>query len=212
MKYQDVKEINLRFFAGLFEKFQDDHHVVGQSELSHRKRFEKILELADFSGRSVLDIGCGIGGFYGFLREKGIRAEYSGFDINEKMIAFAKERYPEIRERFSVCDIMETDPGARYDYVIAIGPLNLKFGATMNLASTRLLLERMFGLADIGMAVSMTSWLARKRNADTYYYHAGKIIDAIARYCSNFKLDHAYLPHDFTVFCYKKDLYDDKTK
>lgn len=212
MKYRDVKELNLRFFAGLFEKFEDEHHAVGQSELSHRKRFEKMLELADFSGRSVLDVGCGIGGFYGFLRERGIKAEYSGYDINEKMIAFARNRYPEIRERFAVCDIMESDPGAAFDYVIAIGPLNLKFAAAMNMASTRLLLERMFGLARIGMAISMTSRLARKQSRDTYYYPAGRIVDDLSRYCSNFKLDHTYLPHDFTVFCYKRDLVDDKKK
>ena len=56
MNYQDVKKTNLNFFANLFVRFEDEHHVVAQSKLSHLKRFEKMLELADFSGKSILDI------------------------------------------------------------------------------------------------------------------------------------------------------------
>jgi SAM-dependent methyltransferase len=212
MKYGIVKEKNLKFFGSLFEKFEDEHHVVAQSKISHLKRFEKILELADFSGKSILDVGCGIGGFYGFLRKRGIKADYYGYDINKKMIAFAKSQYPEIQAHFSVLDILESEPDICFDYVIAVGPLNLKIGTSLNLAATRLMLRKMFGFARIGMAFSMTSSLSIKQTEDTYYYNAGRIIDSVSRFCANFKLDHTYLPHDFTVFCYKKSLYNSKLK
>lgn len=208
MDYNKVKEKNLHYFSGLLNESDDPHHAVAQSKISHLKRFEKILELGDFQGKSVLDVGCGIGGFLDFLGEKGITCNFTGIDINPGMIEKARERHPEIKENFFVCDIIEEDLDRQYDWVTSNGPLNLKFDGTMNMDMTMRLIEQMYKLARTGIAITMTSALTRKPNEATFYYSPQEILTETFKFCSNMRFDHTYLPHDFTLFCYKKDLYN----
>jgi SAM-dependent methyltransferase len=208
MSYDKVKEKNLRYFTGLLKESADEHYVVAQSGISHRKRFEKILELGDFNHKTLLDVGCGIGGFWDFLREKKIDCIYSGVDINPQMIETAQKKHPQIKDRFFVFDILEDQLKRSFDYVIANGPLNLQFESTLNMQMTLRLMQQMFQLADSGMAITMTSSLTRKPAPGTFYYNPVDILKETAAFCANVRLDHTYLPHDFTVFCYKKNLYD----
>jgi len=208
MDYSKVKEKNLHHFSGLLNESDDHHHVVAQSKVSHLKRFEKILELGDFQGKSVLDVGCGIGGFLDFLRERTITCDFTGIDINPAMIEKARQLHPENTENFFVCDIIEEDLDRQFDFVTANGPLNLRFGGNMNMKMTMRLIEQMVKLARTGIVITMTSALTRKPNDQTFYYSPQEILTETFKFCVNVRLDHTYLPHDFALFCYKKDLYD----
>lgn len=208
MSYNKVKEKNLNYFSKLLKKFDDDHHVVAQSRVSHLKRFEKLLELGNFQHKRILDVGCGIGGFYAFLKEKGIDADYTGIDINDKMIDKAQRKFPAIRDKFFVIDILEEKITQNFDYVLSNGPLNLVFDDHLNVELTVKMINNMYAMATIGMAITMTSSLTRKPNEDTFYYDPMEIFSRIVPFCTNVRLDHSYLPHDFALFCYKKDLYD----
>lgn len=207
VNYDNVKKKNLDYFTKTLEESNDEHHAVAQSELSHLKRFEKILELGDFNGKRLLDVGCGVAGFYKFLKEKGIACHYSGVDINPGMITAAREKYPEVKDKLFVFDILEKQMPETFDYVIAVGPLNLKFESLQNMDLTLRLMKEMVHLAAIGAAISMTSSFTRKPNDETFYYNPSAVLSETAKFCANVKIDHTYLPHDFTVFCYKRDLY-----
>ena len=208
MNYDNVKKKNLAYFTKTLEESEDEHHAVAQSELSHLKRFEKILELGDFNGKRLLDVGCGVGGFYKFLKEKGIACNYFGVDINPHMIAAAREKYPEIEDKLLVFDILEKQMSETFDYVIAVGPLNLEFESLQNMDFTMRLMKEMVRLSAIGAAISMTSAFTRKPNDETFYYDPAAVLSETAKFCANVKIDHTYLPHDFTIFCYKRDLYN----
>ncbi|MCX6580703.1 MAG: class I SAM-dependent methyltransferase [Candidatus Aminicenantes bacterium] len=207
MNYDNVRKKNLAYFTRTLEESLDEHHAVGQSELSHMKRFEKILELGDFNGKRLLDVGCGVGGLYRFLKEKGIDCDYSGVDINPGMIASAREKYPENKDKFFLFDILEKQMTETFDYVIAVGPLNLVFETLRNMDFTLRLMKEMYRLAIVGSAISMTSSFTRKPNDETFYYDPAAVLSETAKFCVNVKIDHTYLPHDFTIFCYKSDLY-----
>ncbi|MDQ1355019.1 MAG: hypothetical protein QG657_5328 [Acidobacteriota bacterium] len=207
MNYENVKKKNIDYFTKTLEESTDEHHAVAQSELSHMKRFEKILELGDFTGKRLLDVGCGVAGFYKFLKEKGIACYYSGVDINPHMIAAAREKYPGIKDNLLVFDILEKQMSETFDYVIAVGPLNLKFESHQNMDFTLRMMKEMFRLASIGAAISMTSAFTRKPNNETFYYDPAVVLSETAKFCPNIEMDHTYLPHDFTIFCYKRDLY-----
>lgn len=208
MSYTKVKELNLKYFSKLLKKYDDDHHIVAQSRVSHLKRFEKLIELGDFNNKRILDVGCGIGGFYAFLKDKGIRADYTGVDINPNMIGKAQRKFPAIRDKFFVIDILEEKITQHFDYVLSNGPLNLAFEDRMNVELTVKMINMMYEMATIGIAITMTSSLTRKPNPDTFYYDPMEIFSRIIPLCTNIRLDHSYLPHDFTLFCYKKNLYD----
>ncbi len=208
MSYDKVKEKNLKYFSKLLEEYDDEHHVVAQSRISHLKRWKKIRQLGDFDGKSLLDVGCGIGGFIDHLAEKGIVCDYTGIDINSRMIEKARKKHPGIRDKFFVFDILEEKVEQHWDYVVSNGPLNLKFEPGLNMEMTMRMIEQMYHIANIGMAITMTSSMTLKPNPDTFYYSHVEVLFETQKFCNNVKLDHTYLPHDFTLFCYKKDLYD----
>jgi SAM-dependent methyltransferase len=186
---------------------KDEHVAVGQSKISHEKRFRKMLDIGDLSGKKVLDVGCGLGAFYAYTQSKGIETDYHGFDINEMMLEGARKNYPELAERFRKTDIIEERLSEKFDYIISVGPLNLFLDEKTNYDMTFKLMDNMFEYALTGFALSMTSVLSRKKNNDTFYYDPELIIKHISKYCNNYRIDHSYLPHDFTIFCYKDDFY-----
>ncbi len=208
MKYNKIKVKNINYFNDTFTNAKDDHNAVAQSEISHSKRFAKIYEIGDWNNKSILDVGCGIGGFYDFLLKQKSRVHYTGFDINELMIKEAKKRYKDDEVCFEVKDIIEESIAERFNYVISVGPLNLKFERSMNMEITKVLLKRMYEISTEAFAISMTSSLSKKKNNDTFYYDPFEITSYISSFTQNFKLDHTFLPHDFVLFVYKKSLYN----
>jgi len=206
--YDQVKQQNIDFFNNVIANRQNEHNQVAQSAISHLKRFEKLLEMGDFNQTSILDVGCGTGGFYKFLKERHIDCAYTGIDINANMIAIAKSNYPEIQNNLFVFDILEENVSKRYEYVISNGPLNLKYKGALNNTTTARLIERMYQIATIGFAITMTSALTQKPDKRTFYYDPLGVLEAMFHFCRNVKFDHTYLPHDFCIFGYRKDLYD----
>lgn len=113
--------------------------------------------------KNVLDVGCGLGAFYSFLKLKNISVNYVGYDINEKMLTAASRNYPEIADKFKNVDVIENVIKDEFDYSISVGPLNLNMDKQTNYEITFKLLDSLFKLSKIGFALSMTSIMSRKK-------------------------------------------------
>jgi len=201
-----VREANVATFSALARRWGATSAGVGYSDRSQAKRFEIISKVGDLQGKTVLDVGCGFGGFYDFLQKKGVGLDYTGFDITPAMVEMARKRWPLLSDRFIECDILVDDPKSQYDFVVSNGPLNLRF--ENNLEIMVRLIERMLKLSRIGMVITMTSALTKKPAESTYYYDPSEILRRVNAFCPNALVDHTYLPHDFAIFCYKRSLYD----
>lgn len=57
-------------------------------------RFNALLAIGDLKGKSILDLGCGLGCLYGYLKELGWKGEYTGIDVLDMMVKGARERFP----------------------------------------------------------------------------------------------------------------------
>lgn len=205
--YESYVKKNNVFFDKLIENYSDVHSIVGQSQISHEKRLAKVFEIGELKDKKVLDVGCGVGELLEYAQRKGVGMDYYGYDINDKMLANAVSRFPLYRDKFKNVDILKEQIAEDFDYCISIGPLNLNMNNDLNYAITYEFMDRMFKICKIGVCLSMTSSLSKKKNEETFYYDPNRIIDHISKYCGNFKLDHSYLPHDFTIFCYKESFY-----
>jgi cyclopropane fatty-acyl-phospholipid synthase-like methyltransferase len=206
-EYNRFKNINDVFFNSLLESHKKEHSGVGYSEQSHLKRFKTLLDIGPLEGRTILDVGSGMGSFYGYLVQQGINAAYTGYDINQNMVEYAQKAYPDQADRFKLLDLIEEDNGSEFDFSVSVGPMNLLVNEETNYGMTLKMLDKMFEISKIGCAFSMTSSLSRKKNKDTFYYDPVLIMRHVGQYCNNYRLDHSYLPHDFTIFCYKDDFY-----
>jgi len=203
---QVTNQKNILFYSDLAAKHGASLAGVGQTARSQTKRFAAILKIGDLEGRTLLDVGCGYGHLYTYLQNRRISVDYTGFDITPAMIEIARQANPEIADRFQLVDIMTEDLSGQYDYVVCNGALNVDWGN--NLSVMTRMIQRMYSLCGIGMAITMTSALTKRPTRGTYYFDPAEIVRRISPLCQNFILDHSYLPHDFALFAYKRNLYD----
>ena len=130
--------------------------------------------LLDFKGRSVLEIGCGLADFYGYLQEAPERTPgpYTGFDINEDLITACRENYRQAT--FEVRNILvDTPPKENWDIVTLFGVLNIRFEEFDNQDFAQRMIEAAFGLCREAVAVDMLSTICEPTypKEDFVYYY-----------------------------------------
>jgi SAM-dependent methyltransferase len=184
------------------ERFGYDHRALGFGQRSsQQRRFDAALALGAFHGRSVLDAGCGFGDLLAYLNARGINPRYTGLDICPPMIERCRRRFPENAERFVVADVLEYEPPGQFDYVVASGLFGLVTRDTVT--RVRPTVKRLFAWSRVGLAVNFLSSRAPRRSAQRLYVDAGAMLAFALSLTPAVRLDHTYLPNDFTVCLYR---------
>ncbi|KKU75665.1 MAG: hypothetical protein UY00_C0036G0015 [Candidatus Wolfebacteria bacterium GW2011_GWA1_47_6] len=81
----------LSFYDQHIDEFGSGPRAVGWSDTkSQETRFAAMCKVGDLDNRSVLDVGCGLGDFYIYLKDRYQGVEYTGIDINPRYIEQAK--------------------------------------------------------------------------------------------------------------------------
>lgn len=90
------------------------------------KRFEILSQIGNLNGTTILDAGCGNGGFWVYLSQHFSGLSYRGFDIMSSFLDNAIERTKSIpNTHFYLADFMAVDL-PQVDYVFASGLLHYK--------------------------------------------------------------------------------------
>lgn len=196
-------EETARWYEEKVRRYGFDHRGLGfRNKSSQDKRFEALLELGDFEGARLLDVGCGFGDFLEFLQERDVSPVYTGIDICRPMIDRCRERFDGDDAMFRVADVMEFAPLDEYDYVVASGLFGLDTeGARDRVRPT---LERMFGWARRGMAANFLSTRSPSPAEGRIYVEPWKALEAGLALTPAARLNHAYLPNDFTLYLYRE--------
>ena len=164
-----------------------------------RLRFSILAGIADLDGKSILDVGCGFGDFYGFLISHGKEVDYTGIDISLEALSIAKDRYPDAR--FEERDILSGDSEKRFDYVVESGVFNHVL--LDNETFARAMLRTMFNVSNHGVAVNMLTDYVDYKEDHLYYYNP----EAYFRYCKTLSklvtLRHDYPLYEFTLYVYR---------
>jgi SAM-dependent methyltransferase len=168
---------------------------------SQEKRFAAALALGSFHGRSLLDAGCGFGDLLAYLGARGVRPRYTGVDLCPAMIERCKRRFAGSDARFVVADALDYVPEEGFDYVVACGI----FGHAPQGTRQRLrpAVAHLFYLAGIGLAVNFLSGCAPRRSPGRLYVYPWDMLQLALGLTPAVRLDHAYLPNDFTLCLYK---------
>jgi len=114
-----------KYAENLLKKTKQDYDKIAQEFSATRWR---IWEEAEFlfndyvmPGEKVLDLGCGNGRFFEFLKDKDIH--YIGVDFSEKLIEIAKNKYPKLK--FEVADALNLPfPNNYFDKIYSIAVLH----------------------------------------------------------------------------------------
>lgn len=174
------------------------HRGLGfRSAGSQERRFEALLALGDFHGRRLLDVGCGFGDFLAYLHRLGMRPVYTGIDICEPMVQRCRERFAGSQARFEVADALAYAPADAPDFVVASGIFGLDSRDAR--ARIRPTLHRMFDWARLGLAANFLSGRSLEPAEGRVYVDPAEALEIALALTPAVRLDHAYLPNDFTI-------------
>lgn len=191
------------FYSDRYRRFGDTPQAFDWgSRESQLKRFRVLAKVDDLNGKSVLDVGCGTADLYLYLRKAGVKCDYHGCDLVPEFIEEARRKTP---GRFYQGDFLKTDFDRQFDYVLCSGTLNYLGKDACRTAF--IALDKMFELAKDGVGVNFRSSLARRPGAlyVVSFDPCQVLAYSLARYGSRVLLDHSCLPHDFTLFVFKRD-------
>ena len=167
-------------------------------ELRHRQ-FLRLLE--DAPDASVLDLGCGYGDFFRFLRAAGYCGAFVGYDIAPQMIAKARELHGEAADRQWR---VGGKPMETLDFAVASGTFNVK-GNVSNAAWANYVhttIELLARAGRRGFAFNLLSLASdpERRRDDLFYADAGAMLSqCLARFGRHVVLLHDYGLYEFTV-------------
>ncbi|KAF5422780.1 MAG: 2-polyprenyl-3-methyl-5-hydroxy-6-metoxy-1,4-benzoquinol methylase, partial [Candidatus Methanomarinus sp.] len=124
MLEKEIKEI-ISLYEARLKEYGDNVKTMGWRDKEQQHlRFRILSDIGDLNGSKILDVGCGFGDFYEYLVDKGIKVDYTGYDISLKIINVAISKHPQIR--FEVKDILKERIDEKFDYVLESGILNKK--------------------------------------------------------------------------------------
>ena len=178
----------LCFYDRHLKDFGDSPQAVRWTPEGQLRRYETFLQITgDFSGKRVLDFGCGKGDFYGFIKGKGIPVNYCGIDINENLIALAKRKYPEAE--FIHMDIEEAEIGQRFDIIFVCGVFNLRIAGIEE--SMKYVLKKLFTLCRESLHINFLTYYVPQRNVELFYVRPEEILCfSVTEFSRNVTLRH----------------------
>lgn len=124
-------EVNLYYSEKLNKYGPTPHGVDWNSEIAQTFRFLQFAKQLPNPGEkfSLCDFGCGYGAFYDYIHTSYLNLDYTGYDINENMIAAAHKKFHDPGSKLKFISIIDSDQ--IFDYTISSGVFNIK----MNIAN-----------------------------------------------------------------------------
>ncbi|HZM33827.1 MAG TPA: class I SAM-dependent methyltransferase [Burkholderiales bacterium] len=168
---------------------------------SQERRFAALAAVGALDGARLLDAGCGFGDLLAWLHARGVRPRYTGLDLCAPMIERCRERFAGIEAVFVTGDVLDYEPDEPYDYVVASGIFG--YAAKGMRARVQPTLKRLYAMSATALAVNFLSARAASRAPGRLYLHAPDLLEFALTLTPAVRMDHTYMPNDFTLFMYR---------
>jgi len=174
------------------------------SGASQTARFAALADNVPLSGKSLLDVGCGLGDLWAFLKQRSLEVDYTGVDISEKMLSAARKRHENIRfvcaDLFADCgqDSIPFGPGT-FDVVFSSGTFNLNLGN--NISFLPAAIDRLREFSHQYIVFNLLHIRTPQQSSRYAYYDPAVVMEQITLDQWSTQLLEDYLQNDFTVIC-----------
>ena len=178
--------------------------LASGNEERRQMRFQVLFECGIQEGNRILDLGCGFGDFYQFLKTKLGEGNfgYTGIDINSKIIEGAKEKFPSVD--FRTCDILEDELNEQFDYVVSTSSFNLKLNELDNYTFIKNIFTTCYNAATKGVAIDLLSdYVDFKSIEEAFYYKPERVFSEAKTITKCVMLRHDYPLFEFCIYLYK---------
>lgn len=196
-------EIIKSYYESNMAKGLPEYGILGwESEDAQRTRFEILLSRVDLEGKKLLDVGCGMGNLYEYIRSKGIDIKYTGVDILRKMIE--KARAKRLDAEFINVDIFKKNifEEKSFDIIYASGIFNLNLGNNREFLANAL--DLFFRLSRETVVFNLLNIASPNKEDRYFYFHPDEVAEILAGFSEllvKTELIESYLDNDFTVVC-----------
>jgi SAM-dependent methyltransferase len=178
--------------------------VVGYNTTAEQHfLFQNLIIGLDPTVYSILDIGCGRGDLYGFLKElwpDHIFA-YTGLDMNPTMCDLGREKHglDLINSNFDTAKLVT------HDWVVAGGFFTQRKCATEDEDLRKLLvdIDKMYQTANLVVAFNLLSPINTTIHEGFFYVHPGLILDMLIEKYQYVNIRHNYSKDVYTVSIFK---------
>ncbi len=172
------------------------------------KRFE-ILSRVTNSLSSIIDLGCGLGEYYKYLKLNNHKGRYLGVDIVPEFVRQCETLCEDdVNASVTLANDGKGLPRG-YDYVIASGIFNNK--RDDNLSFMMSTIEEMISAAEVGVAFNALSTYVEYEDESLYYSNPLEVFEYLKRDMKAHPiLKHDYIlsknrfPYEYTIYAYKK--------
>ena len=200
MRKED-KEAIIKLYEDRYAQMGYDVRTLGwRSRDDQVLRFKILSDIADLSGASICDVGCGFGDLCDYLQSRFTGFTYTGIDISPSLVRKATELHP--RHKFYCIDIIEENFTEQLDYFLLSGALNYRVENNMETSTN--MISRMFALANKGVGVNfLTTYVNFQR--DYNYHHNPEAMFTFGRTLTKWvTIRHDYPLWEFTMYLYKE--------
>lgn len=186
-------------YCSSFKKYGQSSYSILYDELPI-DRYRELIKIDDLNLKSILDVGCGLGNMYEFIKTQGLVVDYTGIDLVKEFINEATKKYPEAK--FLEANILEENLNKKYDYVLLQGVFNNK------LTDGGIYLEHMiteaFKYCNYGMAFNFISTYTNFKTDDMEYHSPERILKfCIENLSYKVSLKHHLCKCDTVIYVYK---------
>lgn len=168
------------------------------SQTSQLKRFERLIDFPIEEDATILDVGCGLGHLFEYLRNRKKQIKYTGYDIIPDMVSEASKLFPEAN--FTEENILDSSEDYCYDYVVASGIFTIGCNHERMFATIDSMFKKSVKICSFN---SLSAW-SPSDGAHEFQADPLKVLDFCKELTPRISFFHSYLPHDFTVHLYKE--------
>ena len=196
---EKISKSILNYYSDLFKKYGDSHKSLGWGNGRQSMRFQVLNQIGNFQNCSILDVGCGFGDFYGFLKYQNIKSNYLGVDINGEFLKLAQKKYP--KAEFELRDIQKKKIKKKFDWVVGTGLTN----KSSTYPYLKNLLKEMFRICKKGVAIDFITDYVDYKEKDISYTSPEIMFKFAKTMTRRVTLRHDYFPFEFCLYLFKDD-------
>lgn len=200
MNNQDKSNIISRYRSRL-EKFGPSIESLASGTLDRRSiRFNLLADIGNLEGGSVLDLGSGLGDFYGFLLENDIKVNYTGYDLSPDLVELAAKRFSDAN--FEIRDIQTDGIEGKFDYIVSSQTFNFRLENENNVDIVKSCLKICYEHCNKAMCFDfLTSYVDYKED-HLFYYSPEELFSYAKSLTKRVSLRHESPLYEFTLYLY----------